>query len=133
MCVCVCVCMQECVGVVSVCVCVCGNRLNLAWFAMPSWQIKNIADRSKNFHTHLFLFTARNLHIKAEQKDGPCCVVLCCVLLRCSVWKGSQISDFDTSENIEKLCVAINAAHGDADADANGNGDGVDVDGIVNI
>lgn len=67
-----------CVGVLCVCVCAkgcaCVLCLGIGWNStrfLPcrAWQIKNIADRSKNFHTHLFLFTARNLHIKAEQKD----------------------------------------------------------------
>lgn len=69
-----------CVGARCVCVCVCAKGcacvlcLGIGWNStrfLPcrAWQIKNIADRSKNFHTHLFLFTARNLHIKAEQKD----------------------------------------------------------------
>lgn len=71
---------KACVLVLDVCVCVCAKGcacvlcLGIGWNStrfLPcrAWQIKNIADRSKNFHTHLFLFTARNLHIKAEQKD----------------------------------------------------------------
>lgn len=132
-CVCVCVSAKGCA-----CVLCLGIGWNSTWF-LPcrAWQIKNIADRSKNFHTHLFLFTARNLHIKAEQKDDTARYpfnthtlpllsdtsvalrVCVCVCAR----KGSQISDFDTSENIEKFCVAIKASHGD----------GVDVDGTVNI
>lgn len=71
---------KACVLVLCVCVCECAKGcacvlcLGIGWNStrfLPcrAWQIKNIADRSKNFHTHLFLFTARNLHIKAEQKD----------------------------------------------------------------
>lgn len=76
------------------------------------------------------------MHIKAKQKDDTArypfnsplpslsCLtaVLPCVCV-CVCERVLKISDFDTSENIEKLCVAIKASHGD----------GVDVDGIVNI
>lgn len=81
--------------------CAGNGRMNgSAWYSlanagMPSWQIKNIADRSKNFHTHLFLFTARNLHIKAEQKDAPCCAVLCKRVL----FKSLTLTQVKISEN----------------------------------